>query len=364
MSVEEPVRRHLAEAKARYAELLRLSQDGEVAADHVRAAAIQREMGRHARLAGLYDELSAAEADLAEARALLADAEDEETRLLARSEIEEKEALARRILDDAVDELLTTDELSGRDVILEIRAGTGGDEAALFARDLFRMYQRFAERRGYRMEVLSVVGTELGGVREVIASIKGRDVYQALRYESGGHRVQRVPETEAQGRIHTSLATVAVMPEADEIEVDLKRDDLKIDFFRASGPGGQKVNKTSSAVRIIHLPTGLKVECQDEKSQHKNRARALKILASRILEHRREKAQAERADLRRSQIGSGDRNERIRTYNFPQNRVTDHRVNLTLYNLAAVMDGDLDELLARLHERQRELRLKALVESV
>jgi peptide chain release factor 1 len=293
---------------------------------------------------------------------MLAAAEDDEIRLLAGSEIEEKEGRLRKILSEALDDLTGQDEYEGRDVILEVRAGTGGEEAALFASDLFRMYTRFAERNGYRIEVLALASTGLGGLKEVVASISGRDAFRRLRFESGGHRVQRVPETEAQGRIHTSLATVAVMPEAEEVDVDLRREDLKIDFFRASGPGGQKVNKTSSAVRIVHVPTGLKVECQDEKSQHKNKARAMKILLSRIMDFHRTKADAERANLRRSQIGSGDRNERIRTYNFPQNRVTDHRINLTIKDLARVMDGDLGDLLAGLEERDREARLKAFAD--
>jgi peptide chain release factor 1 len=281
-------------------------------------------------------------------------------RELASAEIEEKEARQRELLDRAAGELVSRDEFGARNVILEIRAGTGGDEAALFAADLFRMYSRFAETKKWKVEVLSETATELGGFKEVIATITGKDAYQSLRFESGGHRVQRVPDTEAQGRIHTSLATVAVMPEADEVEVDIKRDDLKIDFFRASGPGGQKVNKTSSAVRIVHEPTGLKVECQDEKSQHKNKSRALKILSSRLMAHYREEADRERSDMRRSQIGSGDRGEKIRTYNFPQNRVTDHRVPVTLYDLANVMEGALDELIDLLAEADREAKLKAL----
>ena len=360
MSVEDAIRRRLALAADRHRELSALSEDPEVAADHTRAAPILRELGRVTKMAELFSEIEAVDADLTEARALLQAEEDEETRELAASEIEEKEARLREILTAAADQLIASDEFSDRNVILEVRAGTGGDEAALFARELFDMYSRFAEKRGLKIEVLSAVPTELGGMKEIVASITGKDVYRMLRYESGGHRVQRVPETEASGRIHTSLATVAVMPEAAEVEVDVGRDDLKIDFFRASGPGGQKVNKTSSAVRIVHLPTGIKVECQDEKSQHKNRARAMKILLSRIFDHHRAKAAAERSDMRRTQIGSGDRNERIRTYNYPQNRVTDHRVNLTLYDLDGVLQGDLEPLLDRLMEYDREHRLKDL----
>ena len=360
MSIDDTIRKWLEDSRARYAELLELSQAPEVTSDHVRAAKVMRELGEATKPAEMSNELSQVESDLAEARELLETAEDDETRDLAGSEIEEKAARQREILDAAADHLVSHDGLSGRNVILEVRAGTGGDEAALFAGDLFRMYSRFAERMGYKTEVLSADSTGLGGFKEIVASITGKGAYSHLRFESGGHRVQRVPETEAQGRIHTSMATVAVMPEADEVEVDLKRDDLKIDFYRASGPGGQKVNKTSSAVRIVHVPTGLKVECQDEKSQHKNKARAMKILSSRLLDFHRAKADAERSDMRRSQIGSGDRNERIRTYNFPQSRVTDHRVNVSVHNLDGVMDGDLMALLEKLAQHDREARLQAL----
>ena len=364
MSIEDALRQKLKRAAVRYAELLAKSQDPEIASDHTRASTVMRELGACSKLSEIFGRLVSVEADLSEARSMLEVEDDAETLELARLEVDEKEEILRAILDEAVDQLLTSEGMGSRNVIMEIRAGTGGDEAALFAGDLYRMYTRFAERQHLKFELLSAIMTELGGVREVVFSVRGRNAYNRLRFESGGHRVQRVPETEAQGRIHTSLATVAVMPEAEEVDVDVKRDDLKIDFYRASGPGGQKVNKTSSAVRIVHLPTGLKVECQDEKSQHKNKARAMKILLSRIFDHLREKADAERSDLRRNQIGSGDRNERIRTYNFPQNRVTDHRINLTIHDLTAVLDGDLDALLTRLHEHQREKRLRVLAEEV
>jgi len=362
VSIDDTIRKWLEDVRARYAELLELSQMPEVTSDHVRAAKVMRELGELTKSAEMCRELVQVEQDLAEARELLEVADDDDERELAESEIEEKDERRRAIFDAAADHLVSHDKLSGRNVILEVRAGTGGDEAALFAGDLFRMYSRFAERVGYKTEVLSVDSTGLGGFKEVVATISGKGVYQQLRFESGGHRVQRVPETEAQGRIHTSMATVAVMPEADEVEVDIKSDDLRIDFYRASGPGGQKVNKTSSAVRIVHEPTGLKVECQDEKSQHKNKARAMKILSSRLLDFHQSKAEAERSSLRRSQIGSGDRNERIRTYNFPQSRVTDHRVNVSVHNLEAVMDGDLTGLIAKLAQHDREARLKFLAE--
>ncbi|MDR0250948.1 MAG: peptide chain release factor 1 [Burkholderiales bacterium] len=241
--------------------------------------------------------------------------------------------------------LLPKDASDERNVFLEIRAGTGGDESALFAGSLFRMYTRYAERQRWNVELVSVSESELGGYKEVIARIEGSGAYARLKFESGGHRVQRVPETEAQGRIHTSACTVAVMPEADPIaDIEINPADLRIDTFRASGAGGQHVNKTDSAVRIIHLPTGLVVECQDDRSQHRNRAQAMAVLASRLLERERQARNQKEANMRKSLIGSGDRSERIRTYNFPQGRVTDHRINLTLYKIEAITDGDLDEL--------------------
>jgi peptide chain release factor 1 len=259
--------------------------------------------------------------------------------------------------------LLPRDPDDARDVILEIRAGTGGDESALFAGDLLRMYLRYAERRRWQTEVLSASESELGGYKEVIVRIAGVDVYATLKFESGGHRVQRVPETEAQGRIHTSACTVAVMPEADDAsEVAIAPDEIRIDVFRASGAGGQHVNKTESAVRITHLPTGLVAECQDDRSQHRNKERAMKVLATRIRDARLRESQAREAATRKSLVGSGDRSERIRTYNFPQGRVTDHRINLTLYKLQAVMDGDLDDLLGPLLAEHQAEKLAAMAD--
>lgn len=255
--------------------------------------------------------------------------------------------------------LLPPDPDDSRNTIMEIRAGTGGEEAALFAADLFRMYSRYAERREWKIEVIDSSPASLGGFKEIIFSVEGENVYRVLRYESGGHRVQRVPETEAQGRVHTSAATVAVLPEADESdEVAIKPDDLRIDLYRAQGAGGQKVNKTESAVRITHLPTGIVVQCQDERSQHKNRSRAMKVLATRLLDKMRSEDAAREATERRLQVGSGDRSERIRTYNFPQNRVTDHRINVTIYNLKAFIEGEMDELMDALYQRDIEDRLK------
>src|SRR6266436_1751609 len=256
--------------------------------------------------------------------------------------------------------LLPKDGDDQRNAILEVRAGTGGEEAALFAGDLFRMYQRYAALRGWRFEILDLSETGLGGFKEASAVISGRDVFARLKFESGVHRVQRVPETEASGRIHTSAATIAVLPEAEEGDIRIDEKDMRIDVFRASGPGGQSVNTTDSAVRITHLPTGLVVIQQDEKSQHKNKARALKVLRSRLYEMERQARDSARAAQRKSQVGSGDRSERIRTYNFPQGRVTDHRINLTLYKIDAIMDGELDELIAALSQEHQAEMLAAI----
>jgi peptide chain release factor 1 len=290
--------------------------------------------------------------------------EDPELREFATEEIAAADA---RLADEAATLerlLLPRDPDDARDVFLEIRAGTGGDESALFAGDLLRMYLRYAERRGWQVEVMSESPSELGGYKEVIVRIGGQDVYARLKFESGGHRVQRVPETESQGRIHTSACTVAVMPEADETtEVAISPDDIRIDVYRASGAGGQHVNKTESAVRITHLPTGLVAECQDDRSQHRNKDRAMKVLATRIRDMRMREAQQKEAATRKSLVGSGDRSERIRTYNFPQGRVTDHRINLTLYKLQTMMDGDLDDLLGPLMAEHQAEKLAQLSEA-
>src|SRR5690554_116424 len=290
----------------------------------------------------LYHDYVQTERDTAGAREMLA---DPEMRELAESEIEAGEARIEALEADLQRALLPRDPDDGRNLFLEIRAGTGGDEAALFAGDLLRMYTRYAERQGWRVEIVSASESDLGGYKEVIARVIGRGAYARLKFESGGHRVQRVPATETQGRIHTSACTVAVMPEADELtEVVINPADLRIDTFRASGAGGQHINKTDSAVRITHLPTGLVVECQDDRSQHRNKAQAMSVLAARLHDRQLRERQSAEAATRRSLIGSGDRSERIRTYNFPQGRVTDHRINLTLYRLDAVMEGELDEL--------------------
>ena len=296
--------------------------------------------------------------ELADSQTLLKEETDEAIKDLAREEVQSlKEQL------DAVEEelrvlLLPKDPNDEKNVLLEIRAGTGGEEAALFAADLFRMYSRLAERRGWKVEVLSHSPTGLGGLKEIIGSVSGDKVYSQLKYESGTHRVQRVPETESQGRIHTSAVTVAVLPEAEEVEVQINPEELRIDVFRSSGPGGQHVNTTDSAVRITHLPTGLVVTCQDEKSQHKNKAKAMKVLRARLFDIKEQEQQREIALERKSQVGSGDRSERIRTYNFPQGRVSDHRIGLTLHRLPEILEGDLDELIQSLITHYRTEALK------
>ena len=294
-------------------------------------------------------QLNFAKAEASNLADMLADPEIEaEMRDLASKEFQElKESIPQ--LEKALQMLLLPkDEADEKNAILEVRAGTGGDEAALFAADLFRMYQRFSENSGWKFEIMEMNETGIGGCKEAIASIVGRGVFARLKYESGVHRVQRIPTTESGGRIHTSAATVAVMPEAEEVDVQIEDKDIRIDVFRASGPGGQSVNTTDSAVRITHLSSGIVVSQQDEKSQHKNKAKAMRVLRSRLYEHQRQQVDAERAASRKSQVGSGDRSERIRTYNFPQGRITDHRINLTLYKLDRVMDGDLDEAIEAL----------------
>ncbi len=301
-------------------------------------------------------ELRRAEAEARDLESLMADG-DEDVREMAGQELREFKERVPRLEDQLRLLLLPKDEADERNAILEVRAGTGGAEAALFAADLYRMYQRYAEVRGWKFEPMHTSEIGIGGFKEAIASVSGKGVFARLKFESGVHRVQRVPATESSGRIHTSAATVAVMPEAEEVDIQVEEKDLRIDVFRASGPGGQSVNTTDSAVRITHIPTGIVVSQQDEKSQHKNRAKAMRVLRARLFEHERQLRDAERAAVRKSQVGSGDRSERIRTYNFPQGRVTDHRVNLTLYKLERVMDGELDELIDALISDHQASRL-------
>ena len=305
----------------------------------------------------LYRRHRALTQELAENRQLLSDA-DPDIREMAREEVERAESALPRMEHELKVMLLPSDPLDEKNTILEIRAGTGGEEAALAA-DLLRMYLRYAELKGWKTELMSESPSESGGFKEVICLVSGEKVYSHLKFEAGTHRVQRVPATEAQGRIHTSAATVAVMPEAEEVDVEIRPEDLRIDIFRASGAGGQHVNKTESAVRITHLPTNTVVTCQDERSQHKNKARAMKVLASRILAVERERQNSELSADRKAQVGSGDRSERIRTYNFPQGRCTDHRINLTLYSLERIMEGELEPLVEALGTAAQAEALKA-----
>jgi peptide chain release factor 1 len=348
----------LAEIERRYEELERAIADPTVIANRREFARLARERAQLEETVACWRERQRLTRDIEEHRELARE-KDADLRELARAELPALEARLVE-LDAALKQLLLPkDPNDERNTVLEIRAGTGGDEAGLFAAELFRMYTRYAERHGWRVETLSSSGTGLGGFKEVIALVQGKGAYSRLKFEGGVHRVQRVPVTETQGRIHTSAVTVAVLPEAEDVEVDLADKDLRIDVYRSSGPGGQSVNTTDSAVRVTHLPTGLVVTCQDEKSQHKNKAKALKILRARLLERARQEQQSEIAANRKAMVGSGDRSEKIRTYNFPQSRVTDHRVNLTLHQLDRVLDGDLDAIVDALVTRQQAEALAA-----
>lgn len=342
------LRNRIEEAEARAAEIEAELADPAVASQISKVTELSKTLARMRPLLESGARYRQVQDELAGAREMLAEG-DEELAELAQSEIETLEPELESLEGQIRVLLVPPDPNDERNVILEIRAGAGGEEAALFAGDLFRMYSRYAELRRWKIETLSMSGSATGGMKEVVAAISGERVYSRLKHERGVHRVQRVPSTESQGRIHTSTVTVAVLPEAEDVDVHIDPKDLRIDVMRASGPGGQSVNTTDSAVRITHVPSGLVVSCQDEKSQHKNKARAMKILRSRLLEHEQEKAAAERASERRSQVGSGDRSERIRTYNFPQTRVTDHRVGITMHKLDQVIEGSLDELLDAVH---------------
>jgi len=348
----------IAQIEARHHELQALMATGDLPSD--RFVQVSKEYAELEPVAEAAREVRRLRQE-ATSLAFMTEDADEELRAMASEELHENkvalEAADRRLALA----LLPRDAADERAAMLEIRAGTGGDEAALFASDLFRMYQRYAERQGWRVELISASSSEAGGFKEAVASVEGKGVFARLKFESGVHRVQRVPATESGGRIHTSAATVAVLPEAEDVDVQIdEAKDLRIDIYRSSGPGGQSVNTTDSAVRIVHIPTGLTVIQQDEKSQHKNKAKALKVLRTRLYEAERERLHAERAGARKSMVGSGDRSERIRTYNFPQGRVTDHRINLTLHRLPEILEGDMDELVGALIAEDEAERLAAL----
>ncbi|MEM6808431.1 MAG: peptide chain release factor 1 [Pseudomonadota bacterium] len=344
----------------RFEEIAALLADPEVIGDQNRFRDLSMEYAKLEPVVQTFDRFRSERDELEEAQALAQD-DDPDMRQMGSDEVARLEASLASAEAELQRALIPADPNDDSNLFLEIRAGTGGDEAAIFAGDLFRMYAKYAEQRGWRVEVLSASEGEHGGYKEVISLVDGRGAYSKLKFESGAHRVQRVPETESQGRIHTSACTVAVLPEVAEVEdIEINTADLRIDTYRASGAGGQHVNKTDSAVRITHLPTGTVVECQDERSQHKNRARAMSLLKARLIDAERDAQASEQAEQRRSLVGSGDRSERIRTYNFPQGRVTDHRINLTLYKLAEIMEGDLNPVIEPLTQEYQADRLAAL----
>jgi peptide chain release factor 1 len=349
----------LAEAESRLTEIDQELSDPSISGDRASLRDLGRERSELEPIVRAGQEVRRLQEEYESAETLAQDSEDSEMKELAEAEMETLEERISALALEFRELLVPQDPLEDRPAVVEVRAGTGGDEAGLFAGDLLRMYRRLAERKGWSFELISLSEGIPGSIKEVIFSIEGRKVYGQIRYESGVHRVQRVPQTESSGRIHTSAATVAVLPEAEEVDLEIDPADLRIDVFRSSGPGGQSVNTTDSAVRITHLPSGLVVSCQDEKSQHKNKAKALKVLRSRLLDIKIAEQEADRARERRLQVGTGDRSAKIRTYNFPQNRVTDHRIGLTLHRLEDVLDGDLDELISALRLAQEEERLAA-----
>ncbi len=348
------IRDNLEEKLARFLKLEADMADPEVLSDGARMSATAREHGGLSRVVGKYREFKRLSEEIQGCQEIAEDTDDFEEREMAETEMKSLRSQREILWEDLLSYTVGGDDSHRTRCVMEIRAGTGGDEAALFARDLYEMYRRHAEQIGWKTEVMDASPTEMGGFKEIMLTVEGENVFRDLQYESGGHRVQRVPETETQGRVHTSAATVAVMAEPEDVEVSLKSDDYRIDKFCASGPGGQHVNKTESAIRLTHYETGVVVQCQDEKSQHKNLAKALRVLKARIYEKKREEEAAKQAETRKGLIGSGDRSQRIRTYNFPQNRLTDHRINLTLYKLDQIMTGDLSPVTSALIEYDRD----------
>jgi peptide chain release factor 1 len=348
----------LDQVENRYQELEEFLADPKILASPKELQKLARERSELTPLVEAYRSYKKVNEEIRDSQGLLQES-DEEMKELAKAELQTLKERLATLEEELKVLLLPKDPRDEKNIFLEIRAGTGGEEAALFSADLFRMYAKYAEKKRWRVEIMSESPTGLGGFKEIIALVEGKGVYSQLKYESGVHRVQRVPVTEASGRIHTSAVTVAVLPEADEVEVEINPNDLRIDVFRSSGPGGQSVNTTDSAVRVTHLPTGMVVTCQDEKSQHKNKAKALKVLRARLLDKYMEEQRSEISEERKSQVGSGDRSERVRTYNFPQNRVTDHRIGLTLYHLDRVLEGDLEELSDALSAHFRAEALKS-----
>jgi peptide chain release factor 1 len=346
------MREMLDENLKRFEELEQQLLDPEVLADPNRVAAVSREHGSLARLAGKYRKFQGINAEIADIVMLL-EGDDPEIRPLAEAEIPKLKEDREMVWNELLDLTVGGEDANRKRIVMEIRAGTGGDEAALFARDLYEMYKHHAEAKRWKLQIMDHSATELGGFKEIFLGLEGEGVFRELQYESGGHRVQRVPDTETKGRIHTSAATVAVMPEPEDVEINLKQDDYRIDKFHASGPGGQHVNKTESAIRLTHHESGVVVQCQDEKSQHKNLAKALRVLKTRLYEARRQEENQKRADVRKTLVGSGDRSQRIRTYNFPENRVSDHRINLTLYKLDSIIAGNLQPVTDALIEHDR-----------
>jgi peptide chain release factor 1 len=349
----------LSEIENRYNQLQKMLENPDIMKDQKRYKEILQELSHKGEIVREFEKYKILEKEIEASRELVDESSESEIRELAREELKELNRKKEKIEEQLKYLLIPKDPMNLKNIIMEIRAGTGGEEAALFVSDLYRMYTRYAENTGWKIEIMSSHSTGIGGFKEIIFSITGKNVYADLRYESGVHRVQRVPVTESGGRIHTSAVTVAVLPEAEETDIVINPVNLRIDVYRSSGPGGQSVNTTDSAVRITHIPTGMVVTCQDEKSQHKNKAKALRVLRARLYEAEERKKHEQRAKERKSQVGSGDRSERIRTYNYPQNRVTDHRINLTLYRLEYIMEGDIKEIIEALKLNAREEFLKS-----